>query len=115
MITLIPSADTFPARSEPILPQPTRPQVWPRNRCSGGIFATAQVSSRGQRNRGNHLAAEHQQQRERVVGNFVEAVVRNVRHQDAAFGRRRDVDRVHADSVAHDDAAALHARRSRAW
>ena len=62
----------------------------------------------GERDRGNHLAAEHEQKRERVVGNFVEAVVRDVRHQDAALGRRRDVDRVHADSVAHDDAAALH-------
>ena len=27
---------------------------------------------------------------------------------NAALGRRRDVDRVHANSVAHDDAAALH-------
>ena len=61
-----------------------------------------------QGNRGNHLPAEHEQQRERVVGNFIQAVVRNVRHHDAAFGGRRNVDRVHADAVAHDDAAALH-------
>ena len=108
MITLIPSADTLPASSEPILPQPMRPQVCPRNRCSGGIFATAQVSSRASAIAGIIWRLSIKQKRERVVGNFVEAIVRNVRHQDAALGRRRDVDRVHADSVAHDDAAALH-------
>ncbi len=43
-----------------------------------------------------------------MVGNFIQAVVRNISHLDAACGGRRHVNRVHANSVAHDDAASLH-------
>ncbi len=41
-----------------------------------------------------------------MIGNFVQAVVRNPGDDDARFGGRRNVDIIHADAEASDDPAA---------
>ena len=48
-------------------------------------------------------AGEHQQQRHRVVGDVIEAIVGNVGDQHIPLSGRVDVDVVEADSVAGHD------------
>src|SRR5579875_4076770 len=43
-----------------------------------------------------------------MVGYFVDAIVRYIRYHDAPRRRGTNVDGIDSDTVAHDDAAALH-------
>ena len=54
------------------------------------------------------LASHGQQQRHRMIGDFVDAVVRHLRDDDPRRGRRRQIDVVDADAEARDDPAAAH-------
>jgi hypothetical protein len=51
-----------------------------------------------------------QQQRHRVVGNFIEAIVGNASYDDSLPGCGGDVDVVHANAEASDDPAAIELR-----
>ena len=54
--------------------------------------------------RSHDTTRSRQQQRERMVGHFVEAIVGHIRDEDARRRRGIDVDVVVADAVARDDA-----------
>src|SRR5271165_807548 len=56
------------------------------------------------------FAREGEPEPDRMVGDFVGAIVADVGNEDAFSGRRVDVDDVDADAVARDHPAAFHAR-----
>ena len=58
--------------------------------------------------RRHDLARHRQQQRHRMIGDLVDAVVRHLGDDDARAGRRREIDVVDADAEARDDPAAGH-------
>ena len=58
---------------------------------------------------GNHLSCGAQYECERMIGDFVDAVIGDVAYRNAALARRLHIDVVVADAVADDDLRPLHA------
>ena len=57
-----------------------------------------------------NLARQREGKRERVISDFVDAIIRDVANRDTAFTGSLQVDAVDADAVAHDDLAVLESR-----
>ena len=57
---------------------------------------------------GHRLAGETQDESQSVIGDFVDAVVRDIAHWNAAFTGSFQVDIVHPDAVTYYDTGFLH-------
>ena len=78
-----------------------RPQLIERRRQSP--FAVSHMQRVG-----HDLPRDSQDERERVIGDFINAVIGDVADGDAPLARRLHVNVVVADAIPHDDLGSLH-------
>ena len=106
----MPKAAARTATCRAMLPKPTRPSVRPTRRNSGLPGGTRPGAGAHQAVVERDLARAREQQRHRVLGDFLDAVGGVVGDDDAGARGGIEVDRVHADAVAGDDPALRHLR-----